>query len=326
MTKRSNRQKEAIGIRVAQSVVRETWDCGWQELEARNDNGIDGLVIMRRRGKETGGVVFVQVKCGGDGYRKDQAQYPDKLGVQLGRVYIKDHRPRWNSTIGPSVIVFIDDVADPRNPPAWWANLKDPETYSPTNAGMLLIPKNQKFGPHTKGDFHRLCGSGPVDKVLPVLKMARDELIIPGRTETLLRAARGFYKRWSQIDYPTHNPSLGEILINRVGWRHITRQNRLKERVFQSLCLLSVAKRMISEFSEVDMLGRPEVVHLEDGSLKVTDHLGLRANIAFPHRHQAVVQVVLRRERIFSPLAASLPAQRIWFLSVYELRRGAVPS
>lgn len=322
MAERSNRQKEAIGVRVVQSIIRETWDSGWQELDARNDNGIDGLAIMRKRGKETGGIVFVQVKCGGDGYRKDQLQYPDKIGIQLGKSYIDDHRPRWSSTTGPSVIVFIDDTVDPRNPPAWWADLKDQQTYSPTNAGMLLIPKSQKFGPHTKGDFHRLCGAGPVDRTLPTLQITRDQLVIPGRTETLLAAARGVYKKWSKEGYPTRNPSLGDILINRVGWRHITRQKRLKERVFQSLSLLGVARRMIDELVEIDMLGRPTVVESSDGSLKVTDHLGIRANITFPHRHQSVVQVVLRRERIISRLARSMPVQRIWFLSVYELRRG----
>ena len=277
---------------------------------------------MRRRGKETGGLVFIQVKCGGDGYRNDQKQYPDKIGISLGKKYVADHRPRWNSTLGPSVIVFVDDTVDARNPPAWWADLRDPETYSPTNAGMLLIPLAQRFGPHTKGDFHKLCGSGPVDRNLPVLSMKRDDLVIPGRTETLLRAARIFYKNWAQNEHPVQNKTLGTVLINRVGWRHITRQARLKERVFQSLALLGVARRMVAELPDIDMLGRPTVSTSPEGELKVIDHLGIRANVTFPHRHQSVVQVVLRRERIISKNANSLPFQRIWFLSIYELRRG----
>jgi hypothetical protein len=234
--------------------------------------------------------------------------------------------PRWNSTIGPSVIVFIDDTVDQKDPPAWWADLKDPSTYSLTNKGMLLIPKNQRFGPHSKGDFHRLCGSAPIDKVLPVIELTRDELIIPDRSQPLIYAARGFYKSWSQTSFPTQHPTMGQILVNRVGWRHITRQKRLKERVFQSLNLLSAAKRIVTEIGEVDMLGRPDVKNLEAGAIKVTDHLGLRATVIFPHRHQSVVQVVLRRERIISKLAKSPPFQRIWFLSVYELRRGAKQS
>jgi hypothetical protein len=318
----SNRQKEAIGMRVVQQITRESWDCGWQELDARNDNGIDGVIIMRKRGKETGGIVFTQVKCGGDGYRKDQKQHPDKIGVSLGKDYVREHYPRWNSTVGPSVIVFIDDTIDPISPPAWWADLKDPSTYSQTNGGMLLVPKKQRFGAHSKGDFHRLCGAGPIDKILPIIELTRDELVIPGRTQTLIHAARGFYKTWSQSSYPTQHPTLGQILINRVGWRHITRQKRLKERVFQSLNLLSAAKRIVAEIAEVDMLGRPEVKDIEGGAMKITDHLGLRAIVIFPHRHQSVVQVVLRRERIISKLSTSEPAQRIWFLSVYELRRG----
>lgn len=318
----SNKQKEAVGIRVVSSCIREPWDCGWQEYEARNDNGIDGVAIMRKSGRETGGLVFIQVKCGGDGYRQDQRQHPDKIGVLLGPDHIKTHIPRWHSTLGPSVIVFVDDTEDKRNPPAWWADLRDRATYSHTNKGLLLIPKSQKFGPHTKGDFQRLCGSGPIDKVLPILEVVREDLIIPEMKETILNAARGFYKSWSQIAFPTQSPALGQVLVNRVGWRHITQQGRLKERIFQSLGLLGVAKRMIDEFEDVEMLGRAELTTLGDGSQKITDHLGIRANVIFPHRHQSVIQVILKRERIINSTGAGPAHQKIWFLSVYELRRG----
>jgi hypothetical protein len=194
----SNSQKEAVGIRVVATFVREPWDCRWQEYEARNDNGIDGVVIMRKGQRETGGVVFVQVKCGGDGYRSDQAQYPNHIGVKLGPAYVEEHKGRWLATPGPCVIVFVDDKEDKKNPPAWWGNLKDASLYSPTNQGMLLLPKAQRFGAHSKGDFHKLCGSRPIDTALPVLEASREDLIVPRSKETLHQAARGFYKAWSQ--------------------------------------------------------------------------------------------------------------------------------
>lgn len=186
----------------------------------------------------------------------------------------------------------------------------------------MLIPKEQRFWPHSKGDFHKLCGSGPVDRTLPVIVVTREDLITPLGKETLLNAARGRYKDWSTIDYPFQNPTLGDVLVNRVGWRHITRQGRLQERIFQSLGLIGVAKRMISEIEAVDMLGRATIKTSESGLNVITDHLGLRATIIFPHRHQSVVQIVLKRERKLSKEYSSPPEQKIWFLSIYELRRG----
>lgn len=318
----SNAQKEAVGIRVVATFVREPWDCRWQEFEARNDNGVDGVIIMRRGSKETGGLVFVQVKCGGNGYRADQKKHPDRIGVNLGREYLEKHIPRWNSMPGPCVIVFVDDNVDKKDPPAWWGDLKDPSIYSSTNKHLLLLPKAQRFGSHSKGEFHKLCGAGPIDKVLPLVKVECEDLIIPKGKETLLQAARGFYKQWSRVSFPTKNPTLGDVLVNRTGWRHITNQSRLAERQMQSLTLLGVARRMLDELDDIEMLGRARVTDSGEGWKKVVDHLGIRANVLFPHRHQSVVLIVLRRERLISSNAHSKPQQKIWFLSVYELRRG----
>ncbi|TKR53429.1 DUF4365 domain-containing protein [Allopusillimonas ginsengisoli] len=318
----SNVQKEAVGIRVVETFVREPWDCLWQEFDARNDKGIDGVIIMRRGNTETGGIVFVQVKCGGNGYRADQKKHPDRIGVKLGEAYLNGHKPRWNAMPGPCVIVFVDDTEDRKNPPAWWGDLKDPSIYSSTNKHLLLLPKAQRFGSHSKGDFHRLCGTGPIDKVLPLIEAMRQDLIVPKGKETLRQAARGFYKQWSTLSFPTTNPTLGEVLVNRVGWRHITNQSRLVERQMQSLTLIGIARRMIDELNDIDMLGRARVTDCGDGWKKVVDHLGIRANVLFPHRHQSVVLTVLRRERLISANADTMPQQKIWFLSVYELRRG----
>ena len=52
MTDLSNRirtKNEATGMRVVAQYVQEFWECGWQPFDARNDKGIDGLILMRRR-------------------------------------------------------------------------------------------------------------------------------------------------------------------------------------------------------------------------------------------------------------------------------------
>jgi hypothetical protein len=37
-------KNEATGMRVVVQFVQEFWECGWQPLDSRNDNGIDGLI------------------------------------------------------------------------------------------------------------------------------------------------------------------------------------------------------------------------------------------------------------------------------------------
>ena len=159
----SNRVKERIGINRVSTIVENLWECGWQEYAAQNDDAIDGVILMRRGSKrpiDTGGLVFVQVKCGANGYRQDQAQYPRHIGIQLGKGYIDSHMPRWHRVPGPAVLIFVDDSVSKDCPPAWWVNLRHENVISPTNQGMILIPKTQIFSHHTKGDFRKICGLG----------------------------------------------------------------------------------------------------------------------------------------------------------------------
>ncbi|MDD2770459.1 MAG: DUF4365 domain-containing protein [Methylococcus sp.] len=147
----SNRVKERIGINAVSRVVEVNWESGWQEYAAQNDDAIDGVILMRRGHKrpvDTGGIVFVQVKCGGDGYRQDQKQYPDHIGIALGSAYIQAHRARWMKVPGPAVLVFVDDTLSRDNPPAWWADLKIEGSYSPTNTGMVLLSFSKVESPN----------------------------------------------------------------------------------------------------------------------------------------------------------------------------------
>lgn len=324
--KKSNRVKERIGVNAVACVVEEDWECGWQEYEAQNDDAIDGVIIMRRGRKrpvDTGGVIYAQVKCGADGYRQDQDQYPDKIGVQLGAEYIAKHRPRWRSVPGPAVIVFVDDSIKRGGNRAWWADLRDPATYSPTNAGMLLVPKSQVFAHHAKSDFHRLCGPSVVDRHLEALVLGREEILVPklGRDESLRNDAWSFYKNWRSGAHLCVNPTLGQVLVNRVGWKHITRRGRQHERIVQSWLLLGAAKQMVMTCSKVYQLGHASEKIYDDGNALVTDYLGLRASVVFPHRHSGTVQVVLRRSRFISGSNERFNTQKIWFYSVYEPRR-----
>jgi hypothetical protein len=323
----SNRVKERIGINAVSRIVEVDWESGWQEYAPQNDDAIDGAILMRRGSKkpiDTGGVVFIQVKCGGNGYRQEQKQYPEHIGIQLGKPYIDAHRARWIRVPGPAVLIFVDDTINRKNPPAWWANLKCPESYSPTNDGMILVPKLQRFAHHSKNDFHRLCGPGSADRRLEDIYLTRLDTVIPklGKNESIRNDAWTFYKKWRDEPLGCVNPVLGKILVNRVGWKHMTRMSRLPERIVQSWLLLGAAKAMISKCSKVFNLGHAKQQLFPDGNTHVVDYLGLRANVVFPYRHQSIIQVVMCRSRLISPLNQKLEREKIWFYSVYEMRRG----
>ncbi|HRO19003.1 MULTISPECIES: DUF4365 domain-containing protein [Alcaligenes] len=325
----SNRVKGRIGINTVAAIVENLWECGWQEYGASNDDAIDGVILMRKgkvKPADTGGIVFVQVKCGGDGYRQDQKQHPGHIGVALGPAYIAKHRSRWQRVPGPAILVFVDDTNDKLAAPAWWVDLRDPASYSTTNTGMILIPKSQRFSHHSKGDFHRLCGACTHDRLLETFSLGRSDILLPilGKTESLRNDAWNYYKAWRNDSTARQNPLLGKILVNRVGWKHITRRGRLPERIVQSWMLLGAAKKLVASSQQVFLLGHAKVTKFADGNLMTVDYLGLRGVISFPYRHQSVVQVVLKRNRLVSPGDAPQEREKIWFYSVYELRRGTL--
>lgn len=323
----SNRTKERIGINAVSRTVEVDWASGWQEYEAQNDDAVDGIILMRKgrdNPTDTGGVVFVQVKCGGNGYRSDQRQYPDHLCIALGEQYIRNHQPRWNRLPGPVVLIFVDDTIDKRLPPAWWVNLRDPNCISPSNGGNILIPKSQRFGHHAKGMFHSLCGPGPADRRLKTISLSRQQLvpIRLGSSESLRNDAWEFYKEWRHDDTSRFHSELGEILVNRVGWKHLTRKGRSPERIIHSWLLLGAAREMVRQDANALYLGHAKVTTVSGGLTKIVDYLGLKANIVFPHRHQSMVQVVLKRQRLLNTKYRGAGAEKLWFYSVFEPRRG----
>jgi len=323
----SNCVKERIGINVVSRIVEEDWMSGWQEYDAQNDDAVDGIILMRKGSKrptDTGGVVFVQVKCGGNGYRRDQDQYPEHICILLGGEYITKHMPRWKILPGPAVIIFVDDTVGKRLHPAWWVDIKSNDCISPTNKGMVLIPKSQRFSHHTKGSFHSMCGHGPVDRLLKTIKLSKDEIvkINLGTKESLRNDAWEFYKNWRADPPACQHPEVGNIFVNRVGWKHITRLGRSPDRIVQSWLLLGAAKEMVRQGAQPVYLGHAKTDQMVSGATRVIDYIGLRSNIIFPHRHQSVIQVVLKRQRILNVEYGGREMVKIWFYSVFEPRRG----
>lgn len=312
----SRDKQEAIGLRVVAQVVREMWESRWQEFDKLNDDGIDGIVQLRRRKRQTGALVFVQVKCG-PGYRQDARKRPGQIGLNLGEEYIEKHRPRWRNLPGPAVLVFVDPSLDERNPHAWWTDLNSEQTYTPDNRAIVLLPRSQRFGLHSKGDFFRLCGAAPTDRLLPLVRLSRTEVSSFRLSQPLKAEAWRLYREWATAsDEERTNPALGVVTISRAGWRHMCRCGRRPERIIQSWLLLSAARAIIKEVTQWGRLGH--TITRDSGTDRtILDFVGARAKVHFPHRRPGVVQVVLKRIRTFDT-HAGIVKSRTLFYSVYE--------
>ena len=135
---------EASGIGHSALIIRTWWKCRFQELEARNDNGIDGMIFIKKNTIVTGEIIHVQVK-GGSGYKIEyKTDYKDYIGINLGEEYINTHRPRWNLLNEPVILIFVDDQKSlEQYPDTWWIDLKSDDSYSKTAKGVILIHKTK---------------------------------------------------------------------------------------------------------------------------------------------------------------------------------------
>lgn len=315
------RAQERAGINEVRRIVETHWNCGWQDIQAPNDNGIDGIIIMRRGSTETGEIVFVQVKCGA-AYKRETLVRPDHIDVNLTQGYIDAHRPRWDVLPGPVVLIYVDPFTDKQNPTpsAWWASLKDDAAYCDVNKNVVLVPKVQRFLNHTKGDFFKLFNQRPDDRRLPLISLERKDVAYFELSNTLKFGAWNYYKEWkASPDAERTVSELGPIIVSRVGWRHITRQGRNRERILQSFHLLGAARQIIRQVDRYERISVVKKADTEYGGINLFDYLGMRARVQFPHRDESIVQVVLQRMREVDEYDGV--RTRVWFYSVYEKRR-----
>ncbi|MEZ4939207.1 MAG: DUF4365 domain-containing protein, partial [Crocinitomicaceae bacterium] len=200
-----------------QIIVQGRGGHGWQPYDADNDNGVDGLIIIRKSGIDTGQLVFTQVKCGSPGGYYQEAQIrPNKFGVNVGQQYIQSHRPRWNSVPGPMIMIYVDYESQK----AWWTDLKSEDSYIQENQSLILFDKRRVFERHSFGNFKKLNGYiyiNPNYEVLTIPNNATNYLNLSTNT-SLKDQALQYYKSWSN-ENPTQrmHESLGEIVVSRSG-------------------------------------------------------------------------------------------------------------
>lgn len=319
-----NTDQEKFGLRYIRKVVESDMKSDWQEFDQQNDDGIDGFIVFRDKGEVTGEIVFVQSKCYSD-IRENQNIDPNRIALNIGVRYIRNHILRWECMIAPVIIVFTHYTKKDETAKAWWTDATDLRSYSENQKSYVFFLKRNRFKDHSIGDLKKLCGYRHQDYKLPKIKVKREDVGYFNLSSKLKEKARKFYKDWMKSPLAERtNPKLGEIIISRVGWRHITRKERKPERVIQSWLLLGVAKKMIREINEPEFLRRSRQKMEGDWNI-IEDYVGLRAFITFPHRYESSVTVVLRRQRKLNIINGLTLPTKIWFFSVYEARRGRTP-
>ncbi|XHR95006.1 DUF4365 domain-containing protein [Mucilaginibacter sp. UC70_90] len=311
------RPQDSVGTSTVDLIVQGEARHGWQVFDPRNDNGVDGMIIMRKNHKnkriDTGELIFAQVKCGSpNGYYTETKKRPKHFGVNVGEAYIDSHKPKWQKLFGPVILIYVDY----KTKNAWWTDLKDENSYTKDNKSLILVPKQQRFGIHSFGEFKRLKGYLHISPEIQMLPLERTDINLFKPSQKLKESARQYYRTWA-VSQDRTNPELGEIIVSREGWRHICRKGRKTERIIQSWSLLGVARKVIQEVRNVYQL-RVEISTPDAlGNYSQIDYISLRAQVIFPQRHSSIVQVVLKRRRKFDSVNGLLES-KIWFHSVYE--------
>jgi len=324
-SQRVRSKNEATGMRIVSQYVQEFWECGWQPFDHRNDQGIDGLILMRNKGEDLGVKINIQVKCGAT-YISSQNDEEIRLSIDDSEGLSK-HVEYWRGQNEPIVLVFVNGskplrdvhgniVKDNKNnktiwqdsrlkAKAWWVNLKDEKLQPEGTKSIICIPKFQTFGEHSKGDFLKLTK--------PFLNNANLSKIIPNvESKALLysvnlkKDARYFYNNWQNTYCPGFEDT---VIVSKTGWQHIVMSRRGKERRIISMQLLGVAKQIIENTEKYYILTQ------EENSVEIEQKVGLRARVTIKQIGEQVVQVVLIRRK-------NKQTQKVkyWFYSVHYRR------
>lgn len=310
----------------------------FQEIDGDTDIGIDGYIRLRKNVKirkvisnkltlceeyvDTGNLVGVQIKTvssvpdtGSHSYYttlKDKT----KFGVNFGTaVKLSKKKEVWTNFVGPVILIFVDL----KTKKCWWADLNNKSTFD-INGYSVLVSKSNEFDTTSFNKIKRLGKELFASKELITINTQNHHFNFLALYD-FKKTAKEVYANLSgsgDFFFQTTNPILGEIRYTRSGWKHITRLNRRKMRIFNSILLLGVSKTIcesVTNYTKVKM----GLFRESQRFLKKVDFLTLRANVNFNFRQSAVVQVVLKRVKTYDKVHPDNPIQeQIFFHSVYE--------
>lgn len=325
LPQRQRTKNEATGMRVVGQYVQEFWECGWQPLEQRNDEGIDGVILMKRKSEDLGVRINVQVKCGA-GYISSTSE--DEIRISIDDSWgLLEHMKYWKQQTEPVVLVFINPskairdehgnyIKDEKGKiqwvdsrlkaKAWWVDVTSDGVMPDGTKTIITLNKRQVFGEHSKGDFLKL--------IKPLLGKAGLQTLEPNEqskklliSQNLVIDSTKFYQDWKGHGDVFCKALNQKIIISRTGLRHIKMSRRGLERRIMSLKLLGIAKQIIEEVDNFYLLNQEE----EDSQL--TQKLGLRALVKSKTDGERIVQVIILRK-----MWKHTKKSKWWFYSVHN--------
>ena len=283
--KRDNLIRAAAGLRVVKMYVEELFGWGWQDISQQNDDGIDGYVIVRNKsGKDLGCNIRVQIKSG-PSYLKGRNEHNSvRIQPYSSTEKLALHMSDYSNAKQPVMLVWVNTETQANNG-SYIERLTHP--YE----GGSLITLTHKLGEHSKGDWYKTVKDLIDDwKHYPLITMDINDLKLYYSTK-LQVDARVFYKRWQGYETRCTIKKYGDLLVKkrRTGWRHINYMKRGRERIANSLKLLSVAEKIITTPNNTPvMLGEKRMKH--GGKW---EKYGYRALVKVDKKTELKVQVVL---------------------------------
>ncbi|MVN23518.1 DUF4365 domain-containing protein [Mucilaginibacter arboris] len=322
-------KNEATGMRVVAQFVQEFWECGWQPFDARNDKGIDGLILMKKRNTDLGVKINVQVKCGAK-YISSETKDEIKISIddELGLI---EHIEYWSKQVEPAILIFVNPAKPIRdksgnivkddkgkitwkesrlNSKAWWVDLKSKGLRVENSKTLISIPKKNVFGEHSKGAFLKLIKPLMSNAHLPLIKLNAESKRLLNSIK-LKEESHKFYKDWKNGNTIFCKAIDKDIRVSKTGWDHILSSNRGAERRINSLKLLGVAKQMVDEIEKDKFF----LLNQKESLLELEQKLGIRARYVDKQLGEQIVQVIILRK-----LNTRNRNEKLWFYSVHYRR------
>ncbi|MFD1631023.1 DUF4365 domain-containing protein [Pseudopedobacter beijingensis] len=326
---RTRTKNEATGMRVVAQFVQEFWECGWQPLDARNDKGIDGLILMKKRNTDLGVRVNVQVKCGAK-YISSETKDEIKISID-DEAGLIEHIEYWKKQNEPAILVFVNPAKPTRdtngnvlkdekgkivwkesrlNSKAWWVDLKSEDLRVENSKTLISIPKKNIFGEHSKGTFLKLIKPLLSNAHLPIIDLNTESKNLLNSIN-LKNDSHKFYKEWKNGNTIFCKALNKNIRVSKTGWNHILSSKRGRERRVNSLKLLGVAKQIINEVekNKFFLLNQTETID------EIEQKIGIRARYTDKQQGEQVVQVIILRK--LNPKSKN---EKFWFYSVHYRR------
>jgi len=316
----NNKERKQIATKFVKNFMEKKFNVLFEEFRYSNKDELDGLIYIRRRNGNLGDKIHYKLIYDMSlGY---DVRLKNHIRINVDKGQLESCKQKWQHMENPVIVFYV--IKDNKGFTCWWGDLKSEKIFAPDNKNQLLIHKQQKLGIHSFGNIKKLFGYKLVDEDLQTIILDRNDVNYFPISKSIKSIAREYYKEWSNSpEEERRNPALGEVIINRVGWRHMTRKSRTCEKIIQSWFLFGAARKMIKEVETFMPLGHNKYVNLSENRVLYKDYVGLKCKVVFPQRFASPIMIVLKRQQVYdSKYGNNLQNKKVWLYSIYESRRG----